>query len=244
MVMIVSFVVLIAVLFIILIFSFNKILNRDVGQATAHLDQLAAEYAKREQEIKKQYDEIKREGQELLEFAQKEADQQKQRILKEVDAEKGKIIAGAQSKAEEMIQQADKARNALLEDMDNKIEEKALERAQQLLQEAIPEHVRRSLHAHWVEDLLASSFQQLDRLHIPQGSAEVSVVTAFALTDSERQALNAKLREKLVFEVTCKEEVDPAIIAGWVVSIGSLVLDGSLRFKIQEAVIAKQKLAA
>jgi F0F1-type ATP synthase delta subunit len=75
----------------------------------------------------------------------------------------------------------------------------------------------------------------LDRLKVPEGVKEVKVVSAFELDHKQRLALTAKMKEKLGFEVKLIEEKDPSIIAGLVVSIGSLFLDGSLRFKIQEA---------
>jgi len=97
------------------------------------------------------------------------------------------------------------------------------------------------LHQAWFEGLINSSYEHLDRLKIPQDNTEVKVVSAFALDDEQRRRLKDKLQEKLGFEITITEEVNPALIAGLVVSIGSLFLDGSLKFKIEEVARGKQQ---
>ncbi len=149
--------------------------------------------------------------------------------------EKAKIIDEAHAKADEVIKQAANARLALLDELEQKISERAIVKAQELLQEVLPEDFRKEVHARWVSDIIANSFQELDRLRVPQGLSEVKVVCAFSLNDEEKSSLKLKLKEKLGFEVKLQEETDPSLICGLVVNIGSLILDGSLKFKIQGA---------
>ncbi|MDD5775490.1 MAG: F0F1 ATP synthase subunit delta, partial [Candidatus Omnitrophica bacterium] len=132
---------------------------------------------------------------------------------------------------------------ALLADMNNRIDEKAVGRAVELLSESLPEDIRRDLHHAWFERLVDSSYENLDRLKIPEGTHEVKVISAFALDDGQRQRLKDKIQEKLGFDIALAEEVDQGIIAGLVVSIGSLFLDGSLKFKIEEVARGKQQFA-
>lgn len=232
--LIVSFVLLMALLFIGLIFFFRKILNRNVISATTHLERLSAEYAKKEEQIKKQLEETQRQCQEITANAQKDAQQKREDIIKQSHEERERILNEAQQKGEELVEQADRTRQALIAEINQKIEEKALSQAAELLQEALPEHIREEVHHRWLEDLISSSFEQLDRLHIPEGALEAKVISAFALTSEQRAALKEKIKEKLGREIGLTEEIDPRVIAGLIVNIGSLVLDGSLRFKIQE----------
>lgn len=240
--MVVSFIALLLILFIAMIVFLNKVMNRDLGAATAHLDQVASDYGKKEEEIKKQFEDLKRQGQQILETAQADAEQQKQRMLKEINEQKDKILVEAHEKVNEMMQQTDHARKALLDEADQKIEERAISRAAELLQEVLPEQARLKIHEVWIENLMANSFTQLDRLHIRDGIKEARVVSAFPLTDAQRNLLQERIKEKLGFAVNLIEEIDAGIIAGWAVTIGDLVLDGSLRFKIQEAAISLQNI--
>jgi F0F1-type ATP synthase membrane subunit b/b' len=219
----------------------KRIINRDVVSATSHLDSLASEFAQKEEAIKKQYEELKRQSQEIIENAKKDAQTQKDNILKAAEEEKNKVIDQAQEKASEIIKQADNARLALLAELEEKINERAVQKAGQLLNEALPVNIRNDIHQRWVEDLISNSFQQLDRLRIPEGISEIKVVTAFALNQKQRAALLAKIKERLGYDVKLAEEINPNIIAGLVVSIGSLFLDGSLSFKIQEVARGQQQ---
>ncbi|MDD5348062.1 MAG: F0F1 ATP synthase subunit delta, partial [Candidatus Omnitrophica bacterium] len=106
---------------------------------------------------------------------------------------------------------------------------------------ALPEEFRKEVHQRWVRDVIANGFEALDRLRIPQGATEVQAKSAFELSDKERTELKAKLKEKLGFDTKLTEQIEPGVIAGLVVSIGSLVLDGSLKFAIQEQARAKSK---
>jgi F-type H+-transporting ATPase subunit delta len=219
----------------------KRVINRDVVSATSHLDNLASEFTQKEEAIKKQYEELKRQSQEIIENAKKDAQAQKDNILKAAEEEKNKVINEAQQKADEVIQQADKARLALLAELNQKIDERAVLKAGELLNEALPVHIRSDIHQRWVDDLISNSFQQLDRLRIPEGISEIKVVTAFELNQKQRTTLIAKIKEKLGYDVKLQEEIDPNIIAGLVVSIGGLFLDGSLRFKIQEVARGQQQ---
>ena len=140
-----------------------------------------------------------------------------------------------------MIRQADNARLALLAELEEKINERSVIKALQMLSVALPENIRSEIHQRWVDDLISNSFEQLDRLKVPDDVKEAKVVSAFALSQKQKLALAAKIKEKLGYEVTLTEEKDPDIIAGLVVSIGDLFLDGSLRFKIQEIARGRQK---
>ena len=239
--LVVSMIAVLVILFIIMISFMSKVMKSQVTSATSHLDELAGEYTKKETEVRKQLDDVKRQSQEILANAQKEVQAQKDALVKQMAEEKAKILAEANHHAEEVIKQADNARLALLAEMNNKVDEKAVVKAVELLSAAMPENIRRDLQQVWFEALLSSSYEEMDRLNIPAGLNEVKVVSAFALDEGQRQRLKDKLREKLGFDITLTEEVDPGIIAGLVVNIGSLFLDGSLKFKIEEVARGQQQ---
>ena len=90
------------------------------------------------------------------------------------------------------------------------------------------------MHSHWVEELIESGFNKPEHLHIPEDIVEVSITSAFALDDGERKKILKRLKDILGRELSIKEKVDPQQVAGMVINIGSLVLDGSLKNKIRE----------
>jgi F0F1-type ATP synthase membrane subunit b/b' len=227
-----AFLIIVA-LFVGMVIFLKKFFDREATMHTAHLDTLISENTAKEEEIKKQYEDAKRQSQEIIVNAQKDAATQKETVLKAAAEEKEKILAEVHAKAEEVIKQADNARLALLNELETKINEGATLKAQELLQKVLPEDFRKEVHARWIKDLIANGFSELDRLRVPEGLSEVKVVSAFSLTEDEIDELKSKIKEKLRVDVKLEEAVDPSLISGLVVYIGSLILDGSLKFKIQ-----------
>ena len=65
-----------------------------------------------------------------------------------------------------------------------------------------------------------------------KGEATADVTVAEALTDKTLDALTAALKSVTGKDVTLKVKVDPAIIGGLVVKLGSRMVDSSLRTKL------------
>ncbi len=234
-VLVVSMVVVLVVLFLVMVTFMQKVIRGDVMSATQHLDKQAQEYAAKEKELNQKLEDIKRQGQEIVAAAQKEADAKREEAAKQAKEQQDKIIAAAHAQADEVIKQADAARLALLADMENKIDERAVDKAVELLSGALPESLRSLLHERWVAELINTSFEALDRLKVPEDISTAGVVSAFALSDDQRATLQAKLSAKIGRQIQLQESVDQRLIAGLVVAIGSLSFDGSVKFRIQEA---------
>ncbi len=65
-----------------------------------------------------------------------------------------------------------------------------------------------------------------------RGEVQASVVSARALTGSETTALKAALKAKLGRDPRLETKVDPALLGGLVVKVGSRMIDSSLRTKL------------
>ncbi|MBV9843211.1 MAG: F0F1 ATP synthase subunit delta [Sphingomonadaceae bacterium] len=80
------------------------------------------------------------------------------------------------------------------------------------------------------------AFQTLLARHRGQDSAEV--VSAHPLDQDQVEALKTKLRQRLGREVQVDLSVDPAILGGLIVKLGSQQIDGSIRTKLNSLALA------
>ncbi len=232
--LIVSMVVMMVVVFGGLILVLRKMLSQNVSLATRHLEELNEDYAKKEADLKRQLEDVRQKAEEIVRKAQEEAAQVKAQLLKDAEAQKVSLLQETHTQTEELMQQADKSRQMLLDEIKERIAREAVDKACELIEETLPEQLKLKAHQHWIEELMESGFVQFERLKIPEDIHEVKITSAFPFSEGERKNLTRKLKEVLKKDVILKEEVNPRVVAGFIIQIGSLVLDGSLKNKIQE----------
>jgi F0F1-type ATP synthase delta subunit len=231
---IIPLIALLVIVFTVVIIIFQRIMKQNVVLATRHIDELSQDYTKKDKEIDSRLEETKQKCKEMIDQARQEAQNIKEQVIKEAQTERDKILAQARTHSEEMIEQADKSRQLLLSEISERINKEATDKACELIQNALPDRFKQEAHLHWVEELISSDFNELERLRIPKDIREMKIVSAFALSEGQRKILSKKLKDVLGHDIVPKEEVDPKLVAGIIIHIGSLVLDGSLKNKIQE----------
>ena len=75
-----------------------------------------------------------------------------------------------------------------------------------------------------------ASFRALAANH--RGEASATVTTAHPLDDKQVTALKAKLKARVGRDVAVTTKVDPAILGGLIIKIGSQLIDNSIRTKL------------
>ncbi len=81
-----------------------------------------------------------------------------------------------------------------------------------------------------------ASFRALAASH--RGEATADITTAHPLDDAQIAALKAKLKARVGRDVAVTLKIDPAILGGLVVKIGSQLIDGSIRTRLHTLAIA------
>jgi F-type H+-transporting ATPase subunit delta len=79
---------------------------------------------------------------------------------------------------------------------------------------------------------ISEQFEQLRALE--QQSLDVEVVSAFPLSDAEAERLRAALGSRFAKEVQLTSRVDKSLIGGAVIRAGDMVIDGSVRGKLDK----------
>jgi F-type H+-transporting ATPase subunit delta len=82
----------------------------------------------------------------------------------------------------------------------------------------------------------------LKRLADHRNEVTADVTSAMALTDEQTDELKATLKAKTGRSVTLNERVDPSILGGLVVKIGSRMVDSSMRTKLNNLKIAMKEV--
>lgn len=75
-----------------------------------------------------------------------------------------------------------------------------------------------------------------------RGEATAEVISATPLSAGQRQSLAGALKEKIGKTVTLVEHVDPSLIGGLVVKVGSRMIDSSLKTKLTAMRVAMKEV--
>jgi F-type H+-transporting ATPase subunit delta len=83
----------------------------------------------------------------------------------------------------------------------------------------------------------------LQKLAMRHGEVSAQVTSAQPLSDAQLATLNEQLRRSIGSRVSVDLRVDPGLIGGMVVKVGSRMVDGSIRSKLQRLQLAMKSVA-
>lgn len=87
---------------------------------------------------------------------------------------------------------------------------------------------------------IISGFRKLLAHHRNEVTADVT--SAVALTDAQTEELKAVLKAKTGRDITLNTHIDPSILGGLIVKIGSRMVDSSIRTKLNNLKIAMKEV--
>src|SRR5437762_1321314 len=112
----------------------------------------------------------------------------------------------------------------------------ALKRLQALQEEAMVKEAELKEELQRAKEEREEEIGKLDATHFSLQTGMCRVVSSFALSAPEQQQLQRALSDKARVTVELEEHIDPTLIAGLVVYLGPLVIDGSLKNSLHKAV--------
>ena len=224
------------VAFVALVMWLRKLLSRNLMDAASRLQGLNAEYSRRYEELKQHLGEAEQQYKEQMTRAKAEADRLVAQARQEAESSRTRLLDEARTESERIMQQALESRDALKQELERDIDARAIERACKLVQEVLPGQLRREVQSYWLDELIQHGLAQLDGVKTGNGVSEARVVSVFPLNDAQRRTLREHLKQQLGRDVVINEEADERLVAGLTITLGNLVLDGSLAAKLRDAV--------
>jgi F-type H+-transporting ATPase subunit delta len=83
----------------------------------------------------------------------------------------------------------------------------------------------------------------LAKLAARRGEVNAQVTAAQALNEAQLGALNEQLRRSIGSRVSVDVRIDPGLIGGMIVKVGSRMVDGSIKSKLQRLQLAMKNIA-
>lgn len=223
------------VVLVILILVIKRLLLNDTMRAVNRINQVEAEVRKKEEDIRKEIQEHEKELQARKAEAEEEVKREREAAEKEVAALKEQTVAEARKEGDQIVQEAKKNAAKLQQQIDAEIQEKVAEYSGQVFKLVFSEKMNEALDRQFIGELL-DALDELDASSITVDTTEVECVTSHPLDDEQRQRLETLLHEKFGEDMSLNASVNEDLLAGIIIKVGSLEIDGSLLNRYQEAV--------
>lgn len=229
-----SVIVVQIIFFVGLLWILRNVLGKHASSTTQRLQQLTQEHVTKEAELKRRLEEADRKYQEQLAKAKQEIEKLRAQGLQEVELAKRKIIEEAHQEGERIVNKAIETRDAMRAEIERSFDQRAINKAAELIQSVLPEALCREAQSIWLEELLNQGLPQALEMGNQIIVSQVQVVSAYELTEDQVVMIERRLKELLGQSVEVEHHADRDLIAGIIVNLGAVVLNGSLSAKLEE----------
>ena len=137
--------------------------------------------------------------------------------------------------ADKILGDAQLAKEKIREQLVRETSGKAVEYAGELFKMVISKNVGEKLNMAFVDELIGA-LSEVDETSIHVEANESEFIASHALDAAQKGRLEALLSEKFGAVIKINERIDESLLAGLIIKLGSLEIDGSLLNRYKEGV--------
>lgn len=218
--------------FVVLAFLLHQFLYRQANRSLGRLQQLYQENREREEELKRRREETEQELRTTMARHQEEIGRLRAEAEAAGQKRQEELLAQAKEEGRRIVAEAEGKRERMRASLVSEMEEKAVGLASDIVGRVLTAQLAQRIHAHLIDELIEEIGKSDGRR--PELDVEtVEVAVPFPLTQTQQERLNMIFASNMGRSVTVKETIDEEIVAGMVVRMGNVVLDGSLKTKLK-----------
>ena len=228
------------VLFAILALVLRRVVLSDTLKAVAQLRQVESEVGRKEEAMRRRLEENEQDFQRKTAEVQEEFRKARETAEKELAKARANLVEESKKERDRIIAEAEKHKDRLRQELLREADKQAVDYAIQIFGMVFSDRVNGELNRGFVEELLAA-LEEVDGDSISVDASAVELTASHPLADDLREQVCGLLRRKFRVESAIREQVDPNLIAGIKIKLGSLEIDGSLRNRMSEAIEEARK---
>ncbi len=221
------------VTFGLLLFLLRHLFYRQVTQTRDRLDHLYQQNLTREEDLKKSKDDAEKKLKIEMARYQEEMKKLKADAESEIQKMREEVLTQAREEGERVIAEAKNKGDRLKARFMAEAEEKAVGLTEEILKHLFSSKIVEGIHHHLIDGLI-EEIGKLDGQRIKKNIERAEVKVPQSLTAAQKGSLTQVLSTKTGKLVDIKESIDPNIMAGMVIRLDELILDGGLNNKLKE----------
>lgn len=217
-----------------LIFVLKYFMKGHVSGAVEHLQRLNEELVKQQTELKQKMADSEREYQSkmtsLTEDISSKQKQAREEAIKSLEDSKQRALQEREKIIGEAVQTREKMRQEIMAEMD----EKAIMHSKNIIAELMTDELGKMFHAALMEEVIAA-LTEVNLQTFQISTDTVQLKTPLPIEAEDKKKIAKILKEKIQKDIQFKEEVDPSLVAGLILTFGTFVVDGSLMNRVAES---------
>jgi F-type H+-transporting ATPase subunit b len=228
------------VVFLVIVLVIRQLMYRNTMSAVNRLKHADEENEKKLKELRENIREAEETYQKRLAQMAEEVKKQREAATQTMGAEKEKMLSKAKAEASAIVEAAkDRVQRIDLEE-DDILRHRALSLAEKAICRLLNEKMQEAFHEQIVEDLL-KEVELMDGKKIHIQGKKVEVISRYPLRPPQKARVREVLEKKLGTNIEIQETVKKEMAGGLILTLGSLVIDGSLECRLKEVI---QKIEA
>ena len=220
--------------FAVVVIILKRILLNDTMSAVKRLREVEADLARKEDAVKRKIEENEKDFLRRSAEAREELERAKEAAERETEKQRQAALAEARRESDRIIKDArlneDRTRREILAELDTK----AVESAIGIFALVFGKEITATINREFVGELIAA-LDGLDASSISVDLNDVQFVASHPLDAEQKRRIGEILSAKFNAQINVQEKVDSELLAGLVIKLGDLEIDGSLRNHLREA---------
>ena len=216
-----------------LIIVLRLLFYRHLNAALVRLRSLHEENLSREEELKKEMENMQRQKEAELQKAKTDAEKIMQLAKEKASKLSADIYAQAKEQAARVLESANEQARHIEQDISNRVRDQAIGFAADIYKILFSRQNMDSLQRQFVAELI-EELKDTPEEKFTVKDSRAKVTCALAINEEEKLAITHVLSQKLHNRIDLQEVTSPDIIAGLIIQIGALTIDGSLRSKLRK----------
>jgi len=231
--MLIQLVIIQIITFAAIVFALRKLLYTETAKEAGRLKQLKQEAAVRQRELTQKIEAAENAYREKITKAEEDIRAFRLKAEEQTEETKKEIINKANEESVRIVNAASNAKEKMREEIALEMRKKTPELASNIFTEVLSDKVKLMVHKELVKEV-ANEVKKIDEAKFNLKIKIGELDSAYPLDKDEKNSLSSTVTERLGYKISFEDKVDKHLVAGVVIRLGTLVIDGSLANRLRQ----------
>jgi len=230
--MLIQLVIIQIITFAAIVFALRKLLYIETAKEAGRLKKLKQETAAKQRELAQKIEAAENAYREKVSKAEEDIRAFRLKAEEQTEEMRKKALDNANEESERILNIASNAKEKMREEIALEMQKKAPVQASHIFMEALSDKVKLTAHKELVKEV-ASEIKKIEKAKFKLKIKKGELVSAYPLDKTEKSSLSSLVVGRLGYKIAFEEEVEKHLVAGVIIRLGTLVIDGSLANRLK-----------